>query len=72
MTRLFIAAALALVALTAPLAAAAQALAPDALIRPITDEVLATIRHDKELRAGEPASRKSDSLIRLLAAKNRS
>jgi phospholipid transport system substrate-binding protein len=35
--------------------AAAQDAAPDALIRHITDDVLATVRADKALRAGDPA-----------------
>jgi phospholipid transport system substrate-binding protein len=35
--------------------AAAQDAAPDALIRGITDDVLATVRADKALQAGDPA-----------------
>lgn len=44
----------ALFAFTAPLALA-QELAPDALIRQISEEVLGAIKDDKELRAGDSA-----------------
>jgi phospholipid transport system substrate-binding protein len=43
-----------LLALTASTAAANTDLAPDALARSVTDEVLAIVRADKELQAGNP------------------
>lgn len=43
-----------LLALTASAASATTDLAPDALARSVTDEVLAIVRADKELQAGNP------------------
>jgi phospholipid transport system substrate-binding protein len=50
--RLLVAASLALLALTGSGLACAQQLTPDALVRRITDEVLAIMRDDKDVRAG--------------------
>jgi phospholipid transport system substrate-binding protein len=44
----------ALFALTVPASIASTGLAPDALARRVTDEVLAIVRADKELQAGNP------------------
>ena len=44
----------ALFALTVPASVASTGLAPDALARSVTDEVLAIVRADKELQAGNP------------------
>jgi len=44
---------LAIIAMCVPLAAAAQE-APDALVKRVTDEVLAIIKADKDLQAGNP------------------
>ena len=44
---------LAIIAMCVPLVAAAQE-APDALVKRVTDEVLAIIKADKELQAGNP------------------
>lgn len=44
----------ALFALTVPASVAGTGLAPDALARSVTDEVLAIVRADKELQAGNP------------------
>ena len=44
---------LAIIAMCAPFAAAAQE-APDALVKRVTDEVLAIIKADKDLQAGNP------------------
>ena len=54
-------AACALVAFLAPAPASAQQLAPDALIRRITGEVLAAVRNDKDIRSGDEA--KMHSLV---------
>lgn len=43
-----------LCALAAPVALATTDIAPDALARSVTDEVLAIVRADKELQAGHP------------------
>lgn len=43
-----------LCALAAPVASATTDIAPDALARSVTDEVLAIVRADKELQAGNP------------------
>jgi phospholipid transport system substrate-binding protein len=53
MKRIFMAA-VALLALTASASWANPDLAPDALARSVTDEVLAIVRADKELQAGNP------------------
>ncbi len=45
---------LAIATWAAPAAAAAAEIAPDALARSVTDEVLVIIRSDKELQAGNP------------------
>ena len=52
MARMIIVAAL--LALLAPAAAANTDIAPDALARSVTDEVLAIVRSDKELQGGNP------------------
>jgi len=52
--RTFIAASLALLALSTHGPAYAQQVAPDAFVRRVTDEVLATMRDDKDVRAGKP------------------
>lgn len=52
--RTLIAASLALLALTTHGPAYAQQVAPDAFVRRVTDEVLAIIRDDKDIRAGKP------------------
>ena len=43
-----------LTAVSAAAAAATADIAPDALARSVTDEVLAIIRSDKDLQAGHP------------------
>jgi phospholipid transport system substrate-binding protein len=52
--RALIAASLALLALTTQGLAYAQQVAPDAFVRRVTDEVLAVMRDDKDIRAGKP------------------
>jgi phospholipid transport system substrate-binding protein len=52
--RTLIAASLALLALSTHGPAYAQQVAPDAFVRRVTDEVLATMRDDKDVRAGKP------------------
>lgn len=49
-----IAVALVLCALSVPVASATTDVAPDVLARSVTDEVLAIVRADKELQAGNP------------------
>ncbi len=47
--------ALLLIAVSAPLAAVAEAPPPDVLVRTTTDEVMRLLREDKDLKAGNPA-----------------